>query len=284
MVRPFLTYPWPMQNPFALKETENRVIPLEQPQRDIMISTDADLSVLAGTCLFYPCSGADLLTPMTLFADKVASFSFADRGYFRPGHQDTRFHGLDIAVDEAGPIPAPKQEWSLCYRKVEEASVPYEDDDDFDLYSHYHGVARLTETYNYNATGSEFRVQRSNEDARRVFKNLSDPLGVFFYRGDSLGEGGSGILWNDFPLMERVLHKLVDGGLLVTDGSNPGQAKDHGFGDHLPILRANDMKSAAQGLKALGSALRSHLGYRLTCIGYAGQRYGATLIWQVVRA
>ncbi|MCZ8295573.1 MAG: hypothetical protein O9254_01475 [Rhodobacteraceae bacterium] len=254
---------------------------MDRPQHDILIRPDADLSALKGTCLFYPCSGADLLTPMVLFADKVAALCFADRGYFRPRHQDTRHHGLDIAVTEADPIPAPQDEWAFRYRTVEEASAP--EDDDFDLYSRHLGVARLTETYHHNTANAEFRVQRSNDDARRVFDSLTDPLGVFFYRGDSLGEGGSGILWNDMPLMERVLHKLVNGGLLVTDGSNAGDATRYGVIQHRPVMQGREMRTAEQGLDWVGFSFKSLFDRRLTCIGYAGQRYGATLIWQVDR-
>jgi hypothetical protein len=259
------------------------MIPLDRPQNDITISPDADLSALSGTCLFYPCSGADLLTPMVLFADKVASLCFADRGYFRPRHQDTRHHGLDVAVAKAGPIPPPQEEWSLLHRAFEEASAPDDDDDEYDLYGRYRGIARLTETYHHKAADAEFRVQRPNDDARRVFDSLTDPLGVFFYRGDSLGEGGSGILWNDMSLMERVLSKLVNGGLLVTDGSNPGESKGHSVGHHRPVLHARKMRTAGQALEWVGHTVNNAIGRRLTCIGYAGQRYGATLIWQVVR-
>ena len=259
------------------------MIPLDLPQHDIMISPDADLSPLAGNCLFYPCSGADLLTPMALFADKVASFCFADRGYFRPGNQDTRHHGLDIAVAEAGPILAPHEEWLLRHRTFEKAEAHDDDDDDFDHDGRHRGIARLTETYHHKASGTEFRVLRSNEDARKVFDALREPLGVFFYRGDSLGEGGSGILWNDMPMMERVLRKLVNGGLLVTDGSNPGEERRRSVGRNLPVLQARDMRSAEEGLDWIGYTFKNSLGRRLTCVGYAGQRYGATLIWQVVR-
>jgi len=247
-----------------------------------MIDPSADLSALSGTCLFYPCSGADLQTPMALFADKVSSLYFADHGYFRPGHQDTRNHGLDISIAEAGAIPAPNGEWSFRCRTFEKASRR-DDDEDVDPHVRFSDVAKLTETYYHEVVDADFRVLRSNDDARRVFDKLPDPLGVFFYRGDSLGEGGSGILWNDMPLMERVLRKLVNGGLLVTDGSNPGDAKRQSVGRHRPVLQAREMRSAEQGLDWIGCTFKNTLGRRLTCIGYAGQRYGATLIWQVVR-
>lgn len=261
------------------------MIEMDLPQPEITISADADLSALAGTSLFYPCSGADLLTPMTLFADKVAQLHFIDRGYFRRGHQDTRHFGLDSPVAEAAPIPSSANEWSLLEKRHEEldSEVDKDDEDDFDPWRRYRGIARLTETYHHSPSGREFVVIRSNDDARRAFDGLNDPLGVFFYRGDSLGEGGSGILWNDAALMERVMGKLVNGGLLVTDGSNPGEGDHRSVSRHAPLLAAREIQTAAHALDMIGRTFKSFVGRRLTCIGYAGQRYGATLIWQVAR-
>lgn len=258
------------------------MIPMDQPQPNIMIDPSADLSALAGTRLFYPCSGADLLTPMALFADKVATLHFVDRGYFRHRHQDTRHFGLDLPVVEAGPILPCSDEWSFLERRHEEADCEGAEDD-FDPVHRYRGIARLSETYHHNPSGREFQVIRSNDDARWAFDRLNDPLGVFFYRGDSLGEGGSGILWNDAPLMERVMRKLVDGGLIVTDGSNPGEGSNRSVSRHAPLLSAREMRTADHALGMIGSSFKNFVGRRLTCIGYAGQRYGPTLIWQVVR-
>jgi len=47
-----------------------------------------------------------------------------------------------------------------------------------------------------------------------------DNISVFFYRRYSLGECGSGIRWLNNDLFNTVLDKLLDGGLIVTDGSN----------------------------------------------------------------
>lgn len=261
------------------------MIPMDPPQPSITIDPSADLSGLAGTSLFYPCSGADLLTPMSLFAGKVATMRFVDRGYFRPKHQDTRHFGLDIPVAEAGPILPSADEWSLLKNGHEELDIKVDEDeeDDFDFWQRYRSIARLTETYHHNPSGREFQVIRSNDDARLAFDRLNDPLGIFFYRGDSLGEGGSGILWNDAPLMERVMRKLVNGGLLVTDGSNPGEGSHRSVSRHAPLLSAREMRTAEHALEMIGYSFKNFVGRRLTCIGYAGQRYGATLIWQVVR-
>ena len=261
------------------------MMPMDPPEPNITIDPGADLSGLAGTSLFYPCSGADLLTPVTLFAGMVATLHFVDRGYFRPGHQDTRHFGLDHPVAEARPILPPAHEWSVLKKCHEELDSKDDEDDeeDYDPWRRYRGIASLTETYHHNPSGREFRLIRSNDDARRAFDGLNDPLGVFFYRGDSLGEGGSGILWNDAPLLERVMGKLVNGGLLVTDGANPGEGDHRSFSQHAPLLSARAVRTAKHAREKIGYSFTDFVGRRLKCIGYAGQRYGATLIWQVVR-
>lgn len=245
------------------------MIPMDPPQPSITIDPSADLSGLAGTSLFYPCSGADLLTPMSLFAGKVATMRFVDRGYFRPKHQDTRHFGLDIPVAEAGPILPSADEWSLLKNGHEEldSKVDEDEDDDFDSWQRYRSIARLTETYHHNPSGREFQVIRSNDDARLAFDRLNDPLGIFFYRGDSLGEGGSGILWNDAPLMERVMRKLVNGGLLVTDGSNPGEGSHRSVSRHAPLLSAREMRTAEHALEMIGYSFKNLAPPEGLCVG-----------------
>jgi hypothetical protein len=60
------------------------MITMDPPQPSITIDPSAELSGLAGTSLFYPCSGADLLTPMSLFAGKVSTMHFVDLQHFDP--------------------------------------------------------------------------------------------------------------------------------------------------------------------------------------------------------
>lgn len=45
-------------------------------------------------------------------------------------------------------------------------------------------------------------------------------ISIFFYRRDSDGEGGSEQYWFSPTLFNLVLYKMIDGGLIVTDGSN----------------------------------------------------------------
>lgn len=60
-------------------------------------------------------------------------------------------------------------------------------------------------------------------------------LAVFYYRGDSSGEGGSDQRWLFPVLFEIVLTKLMEGGIVCTDGSN-SNCWDDNFGTYSPFI------------------------------------------------
>jgi len=60
------------------------------------------------------------------------------------------------------------------------------------------------------------------KDVREVVESLPR-IDVLFYRGDSQGEGGSGLYVLGQRVLPRILHKFPQqGGLIITDGSNSG--------------------------------------------------------------
>lgn len=61
-----------------------------------------------------------------------------------------------------------------------------------------------------------------SDDARRGVKAL-ERIDVLFYRRDSMGEGGSGVLVLAKPFLLTVLERMPsESGLIITDGSNHG--------------------------------------------------------------
>lgn len=137
---------------------------------------------IVDTALFYPCCGEDLHLPIQLFASVVSDFYFVD--VRKPRRPE--LHGL----------ARPK--------------LPARRSGDADAFVHL-------------ASGHDFRLHRRQHRAEDVLHELPK-LGVFFFRGDNPvdGEGSSGVLWLGGDLFSRVLTLLVPGGLVVTDGSNPG--------------------------------------------------------------
>jgi hypothetical protein len=58
-------------------------------------------------------------------------------------------------------------------------------------------------------------------DVQEVVERMSD-IAVFFYRGDSRGEGGSGVYVLGKKFFGRLAERLMDGALIITDGHNSG--------------------------------------------------------------
>jgi hypothetical protein len=124
-------------------------------------------------------------------------------------------------------------------------------------------------------TGNQFRVHRRQHDAEAFLDEVPD-LGVFFFRGDNpvQGEGSSGILWLGGALFSRILGKLVPGGLVVTDGSNPGPNGPES------LSAFYHQRNKGPEVKQQATPF-TYAGREFSCLAFVGQRYGPTLVWQV---
>jgi hypothetical protein len=188
---------------------------------------------IEGTALFYPGCGQDLALPIQLFAPAVSDFYFVD--IRKPRRPE--FPRI------AEPRPNGR-----------------------------HSVS--TDTFLHNESNCEFHVHRWQRRGEEAITRLPR-LGVFFFRGDHPvnGEGSSGVLWLGGELFSKILTLLVPGGLVVTDGSNPGP----GGPAHLSDFYCN--REIGEG--AMGAAVPfDYQGRRFTCVGYVGERYGPTLVWR----
>jgi hypothetical protein len=219
------------------------------------------LERLAGTPLFYPCSGDDLRAPIDLFAPAIRDFWFVDIGYFvhgRSAHRARRVLAADQrymlrSVEVTGP-ETPEME----VRADERTGKAYE----------WLEPGGLTERYLHWTSDQLVSVHRRRGFGPSALRKEIGNLGVFFYRGDSLGEGGSGTLWlsvhhSNVHLIEEVLAKLVDGGLIVTDGSNC-------HGSQNPYAELGRFHRQAIGREAvrLARPFADPQGRRFECIGY----------------
>lgn len=173
--------------------------------------TDEIRHTLHGTCLFYPCSGRDILAPVNLFAPYINSFWFADIAYFpTPGAANTETpilkisDGFEFISDHVRDKLVPEADW---------LSDPK-----------YRGVEPCTrsEVYKHVPSSAEVTIHRTRRRGPSALRSLTEPLGVFFFRGDS-DEGRSGTLWLNAKkrkgLFLEVLAHLIDHGLIATDGS-----------------------------------------------------------------
>jgi hypothetical protein len=242
---------------------------------------------LAGASLFYPCSGDDLAFPLQIFHPYFSDFWFVDVGYF-----------TSAGSADQGKNVLNNRDYSFLIKEVtiqDDPLPPGECEDD----DKYRGVLpRLrTETYRHTTSGRHLRIHRYRRRAPSVLRLLKDSIGVFFYRGDSDDGGGSKTLWltphfkhgkpNQRPsLIEEVIDRMVDGGLVVTDGSNchpkinPSKINPYSeFGKFRS--KSVDPNTAWQLVKAF----TNERGDQFTCVGHVGRHYESpVLVWQVRKA
>ncbi|NLK28345.1 MAG: hypothetical protein GX306_08400 [Clostridiales bacterium] len=161
--------------------------------------------------LFYPSCGRDSFEPIQMFIDSVTEFHFVDFDRVPPlpliqRENRTRLNWIDIDIKRR-VNSEPSQEQS----RGSQYFVRYPANEE----------KRFQETWEYTIGGNSrsveiFRHHCDNLEAFDSVKNIS----VFFYRGDSYGEGGSGQMWMGKELFPKIVEKLNQRAIIVTDGAN----------------------------------------------------------------
>ena len=183
------------------------------------------LKQLDGTTLFYPCSDKDLKTPVSLFSPYIRDFWFVDKEYFlhnaaskeQPAlHDSQTYELLDIEITGRETADSEQKGNPEVGKRRAEWVEP----------------CVRTERYVHKDTGRIISIhRRRGYGLAGLQKEIkTGALGVFFYRGDSDDPDtkGSRQLWLTLQRgkithkrhIYEVLDKLVNGGLIVTDGSN----------------------------------------------------------------
>ncbi len=229
------------------------------------------LEKVQDTALFYPCSGSDYLVPIEIFSPYVTDFWFVDRGYFSKGRP----------ADKAPPVLGNDARYELLSKKIAGPSIcPSSSHDIHDI-----TPCVLTECYRYFENDKIIRIHRRRGYGFSALRTEAaiGTIGVFFYRGDSQGEGGSGNWWLEQEHLDEVFAKLIDGGLLVLDGSD-GKPCIRKYGIYKEICKYAWNTSIALTPKKLVDSMKvvtDHKKREYRCVGHAGMRYGPTMIWQV---
>ena len=218
--------------------------------------------------LFYPCSGWDYQEPLSRFSELVDEFWFVDIRYSPdrinvPG--GGRFRVDDWHVWR--PTPLPRQPWEAG----KQAKYPWID------------PVVLTRRLYDRETGRSITVHWRSGYGAAALRRLENPIAVFFYRGDSPGEGGSGTLWlmggrrAARPLIREVVEKMPSGGLVVTDGSNCPRRRN----PYAALGRFHWSNVDGSEAAAMSEPFCDPDGRRFECVGFVGPRYGPTLVWRV---
>ncbi len=226
-------------------------------------------AAISGTTLYYPCSGSDLKPVLDLFGSVIRHYWFVDIA------EDWR---RDLATLLGS-------DYQLIDRQREGRGGRLERRTDATTGREYPFLEPTTvsETYAHLPTQRTITIHRCRGLGVSRFQALTGELGVFFYRGDSPGEGGSGNVWLHREKIAAISARLVDGGLLITDGSQhdrSGRARRYE-----PLWHYHDHRTDLAPAEIVASLppIEDEAGRTLTCIGFAGYRYGPTLIWQIRR-
>jgi hypothetical protein len=204
-----------------------------------------------------------------MFAPYVKEFWFADIAYF--GNGTSPEHARPFLNDS---------DFLFTQAQVEKNIVPVEEWREDNKYRDIEPCTR-TEAYVHKASGQEIHLHFCRRRGPTAMRKYINDVGVFFFRGCS--NEGSSTLWLTANVngrkgqIEEMLEKLVDGGLIVTDGSmcegdsNPYRELRRFCGDSTIGARAVELVNSFEDPQ----------GRRFCCVGYAGEKYGPTLIWQV---
>lgn len=230
-----------------------------------------DLDFNKSGVLFYPCSGNDLITPVNMFSEHLSDLWLTDRGYFTPGHQDTKAFGLDLDAHSVKPVLQSFSNYELIRKSV--IGLPSFEQSDNNI-----EPCVKTETYLHKTTNKEFKLHLRRGYGVSALNNDIKRISVFFYRGDSDGEGGSGTQWLNSSRFDGVLKKMVDNGLIVTDGSQSCGSKQ--YAKFATFFRSKD---GYQDYINNRETFYDSQGFKFECVGFAGHRYGPTLIWKLTK-
>lgn len=250
---------------------------LPQSTTNDYVIDDRALGAVAGSPLFYPSSGRDVTMPTKIFGTTCQDLHFADIGYF--SDQASRWGGQD-----------PTTEIDAQLRGTTERLVNIPPSD-WVSDPKYAGIQPRIRSQNFvdNASGANFRIHLHRRRGPTAMRKELDKIGVFFYRRDS-DEGGSGTKWltiDKWPKTKRrrwlvfeVLDKLMDGGLIVTDGSMcKGSRNPYRYFRELVPRGA----TSAAAVKDLIPPFSDGLGRSFSCVGAICDQLGRALIWQVNR-
>lgn len=241
------------------------------------IIPQAQLERIKDLALFYPCSGKDYYDAIDVFSPYITDFWFVDKCYFNA-----------VSAVEYPPVLKGRKEYELIEVKI--VGKPR-----FLCRDPHILPCIRTETYVHLSSRREIRIHRRRGYGYSTlrYEGRMGKLGVFFYRGDSPGEGGSGDHWLRRTTLSEVFIHLADDGVIAIDGSNGGiNSLKHRqlrgpykelfkyFYLWTPKFKMRTAQELVEGLNAFTDKYNRHFD----CIGYAGNRYGPTMIWKVDRS
>jgi hypothetical protein len=226
--------------------------------------------------LFYPCVGRDTFFPIRCLIRYVSDFYFVEVSDINilPNFECRK----DIEYDPR------RKTIHLNLVKNVVSFPPYEDHLDEEKIAQLRNKRLITIGYrDKRGKINKYELKLFNDRVVNVYWHVQDGLAaftsienisIFFLRRDSAGEEGSGQGWFREEIFRLILDKLLDGGLIITDGSSTYfETLDlpwKGFWEKKADDKGNNLPNEF-----------SCYGRSFKCLGIFGPGYGPTLIWQV---
>jgi len=236
---------------------------------DKWIISEETLRSVENKTLFYPASAKDIQICIDIFSPYVTDFFFVDLSYFREISEHKR-----PVINHPDYVMISRHTKGLLKARIEERY------DSNCIRYPYIEPCTVTEKYFHIPSRKIIKVRKKRGFAEYTFDNEISELGVFFARGDSGngGDGGTGITWWDKKRFKAISDKLCDGGLICTDGSNYGCKKTKEIWKN---VWSRDTNYNPEELIKTYNPITDTQGRTFSCVGYAGHRYGPTIIFQM---
>lgn len=256
------------------------------------LSCTYKIAIPEGT-LFYPCSGDDTYEPIVWFFDCINEFHFVDivQAPSLP-KAECKINGIlrdDIKClsGRSGwkePIPKELVTEITVYEpynaKLNNVNIEFLQQTCISAIKHQRNADEIyrQEWTLYN--DKKLNIYSHIQDGLSAFLSI-ESISVFFLRGDNpqKGEGGSGQKWFQEKTFHLILDKLLDNGLIVTDGSGIDPDIQHdapwkSLWKHY-IAPRRDILDRPEDF--------NYYDRRFKYIGRRGYKYGPVYVWQVKR-
>ena len=241
--------------------------------------------------LFYPCCGNDTELPIKFFHENIIDYHFVDN-YLVPqlpllectieGYQDQT---IDNRNSKRTSCPISK---AIVHKVISSEPINHDiSKENIDELSRlgikcvgykFQPSMILKQEWYLNSGIKKLNIYRHLQDGLATFTTL-DKISVFFLRRDSDGEGGSGQRWFQKSVFDLILDKIVDGGLIVTDGSSldyklVDSAEWKGFWNNRNIRPNSIVENPADFY---------YNNIKFECLGKVANGYGPVYAWRVIK-
>jgi hypothetical protein len=173
--------------------------------------------IYGSNVFLYPCAGLDVAQPISEFGMQFDTMLFVDLGY----QFGSRFHAPSIdgwsELEESVRIEGPKESSLKVFKSGKHCRKEVE-------------PAWRKSIYQHTQSGRHVNIVFRRGYGQYALQEIADgTLGMFLHRGDSQGEGGSGVCYlsnrrmQHAPLsnlLNAIKSKLALPALIGSDGSN----------------------------------------------------------------